>query len=215
MEIAAACWTGREQRSRVTPEEFEADAEQFAPRGADVVADQSVCAVPSSPCSTRSPTGLSFYDYTFLHEVPRLPLCAVRTRLNQVGDGPARRAGVVSLRMGKLDWRRSRRQPRFVTAEVMRGKPCACQSRPRYCAVTSRNCTSSAAKLSLAAHLADVLEGFCVALARALARHFAASKRRAFNRLAVSGIYARLTATAVEAGCGKPSRRPVGAAASL
>ena len=52
--------------------------------------------------------GLSFYDYTFLHEVPRLH-CALEDRLNEA-DGGAQGELASFLTHGKLDRRRPRRQ---------------------------------------------------------------------------------------------------------
>ena len=62
--------------------------------------------------------GLSFYDYTFLHEVPRLH-CALEDRLNQEeGGAPGELASFLT--MGS--WIGGDRDGNpFVTADVMRG----------------------------------------------------------------------------------------------
>ena len=134
--------------------------------------------------------GLSFYDYTFLREVPRLHArLEDRTRRQRRW----RRAPLPPfLQMGS--WIGGDRDGNpFVTAEVMRGT-LRLQSQPRAAPSISRNCTLLGAELSLAAHLADVSEDL-----RALAeRSPDTSPHRSGEpyRLAVSGIYARLTATA-------------------
>jgi len=102
MEIAALL--DRRERVQLTPEEFEADAEQLRRAVLTLWLDQFCCAVPSSPCSTRSPTASHFMITPSWHEVPRLH-CALEDRLNQAADGPRGELGVVPAG-GKLDWRR-------------------------------------------------------------------------------------------------------------
>src|SRR5262249_56806415 len=70
--------------------------------------------------------GLAFYDYTFLHEVPRL-ICALEDKVN-VGEAAAGELATF-LRMGS--WIGGHRDGNpFVPAEVMRGTP-RCQARRR------------------------------------------------------------------------------------
>lgn len=132
--------------------------------------------------------GLSFYDYTFLHEVPRLH-CTLEDRLNEV-DG-AQQELASFLKMGS--WIGGDRDGNpFVTADVMRGALKMQSSRIMRHYLEELHVLGS--ELSLAAHLADVSEEL-----RALAeRSPDTSPHRSGEpyRLAVSGIYARLTATA-------------------
>ena len=149
--------------------------------------------------------GLSFYDYTFLHEVPRLH-CALEDRLNQEEGGtPGELASFLT--MGS--WIGGDRDGNpFVTADVMRGTLRLQSSRVMNFYLEELHVLGS--ELSLAAHLADVSDEL-----RALAgRSPDTSPHRSGEpyRLAVSGIYARLTATAVRLEV-ETTRRPVGEAA--
>ncbi|MCK1745007.1 phosphoenolpyruvate carboxylase [Bradyrhizobium sp. 139] len=146
--------------------------------------------------------GLSFYDYTFLREVPRL-VNALEDRLEE-GDEHASSELASFLRMGS--WIGGDRDGNpFVTADVMRGTLRLQSSRVMQFYLEELHVLGS--ELSIAAHLADVSEEL-----RTLAeRSPDTSPHRSGEpyRLAVSGIYARLTATAemleVEI-----TRRPVG-----
>ena len=143
---------------------------------------------------------MSFYDYTFLQEVPRL-ICALEDKLN-AGDEAA---GEVAsfLRMGS--WIGGDRDGNpFVTADVMRGTLKLQSSRVLQFYLEELHALG--AELSIAAHLADVS-----AELRALAeRSPDTSPHRSGEpyRLAVSGIYARLSATAEEAR--RPGREAAG-----
>lgn len=146
--------------------------------------------------------GLSFYDYTFLREVPRL-INALEDRLEEGGE---RAAGELAsfLRMGS--WIGGDRDGNpFVTADVMRGTLRLQSSRVMQFYLEELHVLGS--ELSIAAHLADVSEEL-----RTLAeRSPDTSPHRSGEpyRLAVSGIYARLTATA-EMLQVEITRRPVG-----
>lgn len=149
--------------------------------------------------------GLSFYDYTFLREVPRL-VNALEDRLEEDG---AQAAGELAsfLRMGS--WIGGDRDGNpFVTADVMRGTLRLQSSRVMQFYLNELHVLGS--ELSIAAHLADVSEE----LRNLAERSPDTSPHRSGEpyRLAVSGIYARLAATAemleVEI-----TRRPVGKAA--
>ena len=132
--------------------------------------------------------GLSFYDYTFLIEVPRLH-CALEDQLNDSDDREEELASF--LRMGS--WIGGDRDGNpFVTAEVMRGTLKMQSSRiVRY---YLEELHALGAELSIAVHLADVSDDL-----RALAERSPDTSQHRIGepyRLAVSGIYARLTATA-------------------
>ena len=150
--------------------------------------------------------GLSFYDYTFLQRGAAAASARWRTGSN-AGDGgaPARLASF--LRMGS--WIGGDRDGNpFVTAEVMRGTLRLQSSRVLQFYLEELHVLG--AELSIAAHLADVSEEL-----RALAeRSPDTSPHRSGEpyRLAVSGIYARLAATAEKLDV-EIMRRPVGEAA--
>jgi len=151
--------------------------------------------------------GLSFYGYTFLREVPRLH-CVLEDRLAGEGSNAAEAQDAPELatflKMGS--WIGGDRDGNpFVTADVMRGtlKMQSTQILRFYLAELH----DLGAELSLAAHLADVSPEL-----RALAQQSPdQSPHRSGEpyRLAVSGIYARLAATAQKLEI-ETSRAPVG-----
>jgi phosphoenolpyruvate carboxylase len=146
--------------------------------------------------------GLSFYDYTFLREVPRL-INALEDRLEEGGAEAASELASF-LRMGS--WIGGDRDGNpFVTADVMRGTLRLQSSRVLQFYLEELHVLG--AELSIAAHLADISEEL-----RALAeRSPDTSPHRSGEpyRLAVSGIYARLAATAERLEV-EITRRPVG-----
>ncbi|MDE5440080.1 phosphoenolpyruvate carboxylase [Bradyrhizobium sp. CSA207] len=146
--------------------------------------------------------GLSFYDYTFLREVPRL-INALEDRLEEGGEQAAGELASF-LRMGS--WIGGDRDGNpFVTADVMRGTLRLQSSRVMQFYLNELHVLGS--ELSIAAHLADVSEE----LRRLAERSPDTSPHRSGEpyRLAVSGIYARLAATAEKLQV-EITRRPVG-----
>src|SRR6266481_3596214 len=189
MEIAALL--DRRERVQLTPEELAASDEQLR-REVLTVWQTNLLRRTKLTVLDEVANGLSFYDYTFLHEVPRLH-CVLEDRLNE-GD-PITGGELASfLRMGS--WIGGDRDGNpFVTADVMRGTLRMQSSRVLRYYLEQLHVLGS--ELSLAAHLADVSEDL-----RALAgRSPDTSPHRSGEpyRLAVSGIYARLTATAIKA----------------
>src|SRR3979411_111911 len=85
MEIAAVL--GRRERVQLTPEEIEASDEQLR-RAVLTLWQTNLLRRTQLTVLDEVANGLSFYDYTFLHEVPRLH-CALEDRLNE-GDSSAR-----------------------------------------------------------------------------------------------------------------------------
>jgi len=202
MEIAALL--NRRERVQLTPEEIAASDEQLR-REVLTLWQTNLLRRTKLTVLDEVANGLSFYDYTFLqHEVPRLH-CALEDRLNE-GDGAAPELASF-LRMGS--WIGGDRDGNpFVTADVMRGTLRMQSSRVLRYYLEQLHVLGS--ELSLAAHLADVSEDL-----RALAgRSPDTSPHRSGEpyRLAVSGIYARLTATATRLDV-ETMRQPVGAAA--
>lgn len=202
MEIAGLL--DRRERVQLTPEEVEASAEQLR-RAVLTLWQTNLLRRTKLTVLDEVANGLSFYDYTFLHEVPRLH-CALEDRLNQEEGGtPGELASFLT--MGS--WIGGDRDGNpFVTADVMRGTLRLQSSRVMNFYLEELHVLGS--ELSLAAHLADVSDEL-----RALAgRSPDKSPHRSGEpyRLAVSGIYARLTATAVRLEV-ETTRRPVGEAA--
>jgi phosphoenolpyruvate carboxylase len=202
MEIAALL--ERRERIQLTPEEIGADDEQLR-RAVLTLWQTNLLRRTKLTVLDEVANGLSFYDYTFLHEVPRVH-CALEDRLNE-GDGAARGELASFLKMGS--WIGGDRDGNpFVTAEIMRGTLRLQSSRVLRFYLEELHVLGS--ELSLAAHLADVSKDL-----RALAeRSPDTSPHRSGEpyRLAVSGIYARLTATAWKLDV-ETTRPPVGEAA--
>ncbi|CAN7166626.1 phosphoenolpyruvate carboxylase [Bradyrhizobium sp. LjRoot220] len=186
MEIAALL--DRRERVQLTPEEIEASDEQLR-RAVLTLWQTNLLRRTKLTVLDEVANGLSFYDYTFLHEVPRLH-CALEDRLNQEDAGTQ---GELASFLTMGSWIGGDRDGNpFVTADVMRGTLRLQSSRVMRFYLEELHALG--AELSLAAHLADVSEEL-----RALAeRSPDTSPHRSGEpyRLAVSGIYARLTATA-------------------
>ncbi|CAN5176062.1 phosphoenolpyruvate carboxylase [soil metagenome] len=201
MEIAALL--DKRERMQLTAEEIEASEEQLR-RAVVTLWQTNLLRRTKLTVLDEVANGLSFYDYTFLREVPRLHY-ALEDRLNNDG---ADEELAPFLRMGS--WIGGDRDGNpFVTAEVMRGT-LALQS-TRVMNFYLAELHALGAELSLAAHLADISDEL-----RTLAeRSPDPSPHRAGEpyRLAVSGIYARLATTAHALGV-ETRRHPVGLAAA-
>src|ERR1700736_5577858 len=202
MEIAALL--DRRERVQLTPPEIEADDEHLR-RAVLTLWKTNLPRRTKLTVLDEVANGLSFYDYTFLREVPRLH-CTLEDRLND-GNGGAHGDLASFLLMGS--WIGGDRDGNpFVTAEVMRGTLKLQSSRVMGFYLEELHLLG--AELSMAAHLADVSDEL-----RALAERSpdtSPHRRGEPYRLAVSGIYARLTATALKLDVGI-TRRPVGEAA--
>src|SRR6476620_1391546 len=202
MEIAALL--DRRERVQLTPDEIPASDEQLR-REVLTLWQTNLVRRTKLTVLDEVANGLSFYDYTFLREVPRLH-CALEDKLNE-GEAGAQGELASFLRMGS--WIGGDRDGNpFVTADVMRGTLKLQSSRVLRFYLEELHALG--AELSLAAHLADVSKDL-----RALAeRSPDTSPHRSGEpyRLAVSGIYARLTTTALKLEV-ETTRPPVGAAA--
>jgi phosphoenolpyruvate carboxylase len=198
MEIAALL--DRRERVQLTVEEAEASDEQLR-RAVLTLWQTNLLRRTKLTVLDEVANGLSFYDYTFLHEVPRL-ICALEDRLNAGDEAAGELASF--LRMGS--WIGGDRDGNpFVTADVMRGTLKLQSSRVMQFYLEELHALG--AELSIAAHLADVSEEL-----RALAQVSPdKSPHRSGEpyRLAVSGIYARMAATAKRLDVGVV-RRPIG-----
>ncbi len=203
MEIAALL--DRRERVQLTPEEIEASDEQLR-REVLTLWQTNLLRRTKLTVLDEVSNGLSFYSYTFLHEVPRLH-CVLEDRLNQ-DDGGGHGELASFLLMGS--WIGGDRDGNpFVTAEVMRGTLRLQSS--RILSFYLEELHALGAELSIAAHLADVSDE----LRRLAERSPDTSPHRSGEpyRLAVSGIYARLTATAAKLEV-ETTRRAVGKAES-
>ncbi|OSJ07567.1 phosphoenolpyruvate carboxylase [Bradyrhizobium canariense] len=200
-EMEVASLLDRRERVALTAEEAAASDEQLR-RDVLTLWQTNLLRRTKLTVLDEVANGLSFYDYTFLREVPRL-VNALEDRLEEGGEQAAGELASF-LRMGS--WIGGDRDGNpFVTADVMRGTLRLQSSRVMQFYLNELHVLGS--ELSIAAHLADVSEEL-----RTLAeRSPDTSPHRSGEpyRLAVSGIYARLTATA-EMLQVEITRRPVG-----
>jgi phosphoenolpyruvate carboxylase len=191
-EMEIADLLDRRERVQMTPEETAAEDEQLR-REVVTLWQTNLLRRTKLTVLDEVGNGLSFYDYTFLREVPRLH-CALEDRLNE-GNGAAAVELASFLKMGS--WIGGDRDGNpFVTADVMRGTLKLHAS--RLLRFYLEELHALGAELSMAAHLTDISKDL-----RALAeRSPDKSPHRSGEpyRLAVSGIYARLTATAARLG---------------
>ncbi|WP_316233060.1 phosphoenolpyruvate carboxylase [Bradyrhizobium sp. SZCCHNPS2010] len=199
-EMEVATLLDRRERVQLTPDEREANDEALR-RAVLTLWQTNLLRRTKLTVLDEVTNGLSFYDYTFLREVPAL-LCSLEDRLN---DGEALAGDLASfLPMGS--WIGGDRDGNpFVTAEVMRGTLKLQSSLVLHYYLEELHLLGG--ELSIAAHLAEISEDL-----RALAeRSPDISPHRSGEpyRLAVSGIYARLAATANKLGI-QISRPPVG-----
>jgi phosphoenolpyruvate carboxylase len=198
MEIAALL--DRRERVQLTAEEAAAADEQLR-RAVLTLWQTNLLRRTKLTVLDEVANGLSFYDYTFLREVPRL-ICALEDRLNASDAAACEIASF--LRMGS--WIGGDRDGHpFVTADVMRGTLRLQSSHIMQFYLEELHALG--AELSIAAHLAEISEDL-----RTLAERSpdtSPHRRGEPYRLAVSGIYARLTATAQKLNV-EISRKPVG-----
>jgi phosphoenolpyruvate carboxylase len=208
MEIASVL--DIRDRTQMTADEIEASDEQLR-RAVVTLWQTNLLRRTKLTVLDEVANGLSFYDYTFLREVPRLH-CSLEDRLAEEGgaapDSQDAPELATFLKMGS--WIGGDRDGNpFVTADVMRGtlKMQSTQILRFYLAELHE----LGGELSLAAHLADVSPDL-----RALAQQSPDPSPHRIGepyRLAVSGIYARLAATARKLDI-ETSRPPVGDAAA-
>ena len=204
-EMQVAALLDQRERVQLTAEEAEAADEQLR-REVLTLWQTNLLRRTKLTVLDEVANGLSFYDHTFLHEVPRLH-CNLEDRLNKEDGGDAEELAAF-LKMGS--WIGGDRDGNpFVTADVMRGALRLQSSRVLNFYLEELHALG--AELSIAAHLADVSEEL-----RALAERSPDTSPHRIGepyRLAVSGIYARLTATAAKLEV-ETTRAPVGEAAA-
>ena len=185
MEIAAVL--DRRERVQLTPEELAASDEQLR-RAVLTLWQTNLLRRTRLTVLDEVANGLSFYDYTFLNEVPRLH-SRLEDHLNEGEGTPGELASF--LKMGS--WIGGDRDGNpFVTAEVMNGALKMQSSRALRFYLDELHVLGS--ELSLAAHLAGASKDLQALAARSPDK--SPHRRGEPYRLAVSGIFARLTATA-------------------
>jgi phosphoenolpyruvate carboxylase len=202
MEIAALL--DRRERVQLTPDELTASDEELR-REVLTLWQTNLLRRTKLNVLDEVANGLSFYDYTFLREVPRLH-CSLEDRLNE-SDGTE---GDLASFLTMGSWIGGDRDGNpFVTANVMRGTLKMQSSQILRYYLEELHVLGS--ELSLAGHLTDVSPEL-----RALAERSpdtSSHRQDEPYRLAVSGIYARLNTTAIGLGV-ETTRPPVGEAAA-
>ncbi len=202
MEIASVL--DMRERTQMTADEIAASDEQLR-RAVVTLWQTNLLRRTKLTVLDEVANGLSFYDYTFLREVPRLH-CALEDRLADNAEAGANdvKGLATFLRMGS--WIGGDRDGNpFVTAEVMRDTLRMQSSRILGFYFDELHALGS--ELSLAAHLAGASPEV-----NALATQSpdtSPHRKGEPYRLAVSGIYARLAATARAIGI-ETNRPPVG-----
>lgn len=203
-EIEIAALLDRRERMQLTPPEVVANDEALR-RAVITLWQTNLLRRTRLTVLDEVANGLSFYDYTFLHEVPRLH-SRLEDRLNE-SQGAVQGELASFLKMGS--WIGGDRDGNpFVTADVMRSTMKMHSGRILRFYLDEVHVLGS--ELSLAAHLADVSKDL-----RALAERSpdkSPHRRGEPYRLAVSGIYARLAATAARLDLEVNARTPVGEA---
>lgn len=204
MEVAAQL--GRRESDRRTPEEMSEINERLR-RSVLTVWQTNLLRQSKLNVRDEVENGLSYYDYTFLRELPKF-YAALEDRLDVLdpnGEGTAVKS---FLRIGS--WIGGDRDGNpFVTADVLR-RTLRMQS-TRAFAFYLQELHELGGDLSLSARVVSVS-----ATLQALAEKSPdKSPHREFEpyRLAISGLYARLAATSVKFGSSAPSRHPIGEAA--
>src|SRR6266446_3119604 len=204
-EMEVAHLLAERDRLRLTPEEAAANEEALR-RAVLTLWQTSMLRGSRLKVIDEIANGLSYYDYTFLRELPRF-YAALEDQLASTDPAWDNFELPSFLRVGS--WIGGDRDGNpFVTAEVMRGTLKMQSSRVLRFYLEELHALG--AELSLAAHLADVSKDL-----RALAERSpdtSPHRKGEPYRLAVSGIYARLTATAARLDV-EITRPPVGAAA--
>ena len=203
MEIAALL--DDRERVALTPEEREAREERMR-RAVLTLWQTSLLRRTKLGVLDEVANGLSYYDYTFLRELPRL-YCALEDRLD-TDDPKGRRVELASFfRIGS--WIGGDRDGNpFVTAMVLR-EAMRLQS-TRVLSFYLGELHALGAELSLSTRLVDV-SAELKALAERSPDH-STHRREEPYRLAISGIYTRLAATARALDAFEPAIRPIGEA---
>jgi len=150
--------------------------------------------------------GLTYYDYTFFSQLPKI-YCAVEDRLGAMAGGSQPKRVAPFLQIGS--WIGGDRDGNpFVTASVLRDT--VQRQGNKVFAFYFEALHALGAKLSLSGSLVTV----STALAKLDKQSPDTSPHRKNEpyRRAISGIYARLAATATQRNLAEPPRRPVGLA---
>ena len=203
MEVAALL--GKRQQGHWAPDEM-ADIEARLRRSVLTVWQTNLLRQSKLTVRDEVENGLSYYDYTFLRQLPKF-YAALEDRLTTHDPEGAKDAISSFLQIGS--WIGGDRDGNaFVTADVLR-QTVQMQS-TRGFAFYLEELHELGGDLSISSRVISVSDDL-MALAR---KSPDKSPHREFEpyRLAISGIYARLAATSEKFGSSAPSRHPIGEA---
>ncbi len=203
MEVAAQL--DNRERGHRTPAELAAIEDQLR-RSVLTVWQTNLLRQSKLAVRDEVENGLSYYDFTFLRELPKF-YAALEDRLDAIDPSETAAPVPSFLRIGS--WIGGDRDGNpFVTADALR-QTLRMQS-ARVFAFYLDELHELGGELSLSARVVNVSDDL-----RALAdKSPDTSSHRALEpyRLAISGLYARLAATSVKFGAAAPTRHPVGEA---
>jgi len=203
MEVAAEL--EKRERGNRTPEEMAATGEQLR-RSVLTVWQTNLLRQSKLIVRDEVENGLSYYDYTFLRQLPKF-YAALEDRLNSLDPDGAGEAVNSFLRIGS--WIGGDRDGNpFVNADVLR-QTLQMQS-TRAFAFYLEELHELGGELSLSARVVDVSDAL-LALAEKSPDKSPHRESEPYRR-AISGLYARLAATSVKFGSSAPSRHPIGEA---
>lgn len=203
MEVAAQL--EKRDREHRTPEEITATDEQLR-RSVLTVWQTNLLRQSKLNVRDEVENGLTYYDYTFLRQLPKF-YAALEDRLNILDPDGAGEAVDSFLRIGS--WIGGDRDGNpFVSADVLR-QTLQMQS-TRAFAFYLEELHELGGELSLSARVVGVSDAL-LALAEESPDKSPHRESEPY-RLAISGLYARLAATSVKFGSSAPSRHPIGEA---
>jgi phosphoenolpyruvate carboxylase len=203
MEVAAQL--DNRERGQRTPAEFTAIEKQLR-RAVLTVWQTNLLRQSKLAVRDEVENGLTYYDFTFLRELPKF-YAALEDRLDSLDPDGAGDTINSFLRIGS--WIGGDRDGNpFVTADVLRQTLRMQSSRAFIFYLDELH--ELGGELSLSSRVVSVSEALTALAEKSPDK----SSHREFEpyRRAISGLYARLAATAVKFGASAPSREPIGEA---
>lgn len=205
-EQAVAALIAQQERADLTPAEREDIAAQIR-RAVLALWQTDMLRSKRMTVLDEVDNGLTYHDYTFLDQLPRL-YCAIEDWLRGMGETPSADKVAPFLRIGS--WIGGDRDGNpYVTADVLR------ETARRHGRKVFAFYFEALHRLGTELSMSSTLVPVSPALAELADRSPDRSPHRVDEpyRRAITGIYARLAATSARRGFGEPPRKPVGKAA--